>query len=159
MIAESRRSGAPRDYLQALVRVEPDNAALLQRLGKALFKLGEVDDARRAFEAANAADSQSTPADLALAAIYNQSDDKINAEQCIQSLLEKGADSLNAQNRFARWMLQAGELDRAQTHAQKARQLDTHSLDAKVVAGAIARRRKDLDGAERCSKMPTCNRR
>ena len=98
LIAESRGQwSAARDSLQALVRVEPDNAALLQRLAKALFKLGEVDDARRALEAANAADNQSIPADLALAALYNQSGDKINAEKCIQSVLEKGADNLSAQ--------------------------------------------------------------
>ena len=32
-------------------------------------------------------------------------------------------------------------------HAQRARQLDPDSLDAKVIAGVVARRRKDLDAA------------
>ncbi len=149
VIAESRAQwNTARDYLQALARVEPDNAALLQRLAKALFKLGEVDDARRALEAANAADNQSIPADLALAALYNQSGDRASAEKCIESLLEKGGDSMSAQIGLARWMLQAGELDKAQLHAQKAQQLEPDSLEVKVVAGVIARRRKEWDAAQ-----------
>ena len=148
-VAESRAQwSAARDYLQALARIEPDNAALLQRLAKALFKLGEFDDARRALEAANAADDKSIPADLALAALYNQSGDQVNAEKFIQIALEKGGESLSAQIGLARWMLQAGKLDQAQNHAQKALQLEPASLDAKLVAGVVARRRKELDAAQ-----------
>jgi tetratricopeptide (TPR) repeat protein len=148
-VAESREQwSAARDYLQALARIEPDNAVVLQRLGKALFKLGEAAEARRALETANAADSKSIPADLTLAALYAQSGDKTHAEKCIQSVVEKGADSLIAQIGLARWMLQSGELDQAQAHAQRARQLDPDSLDAKVIAGVVARLRKDLDAAQ-----------
>jgi predicted Zn-dependent protease len=148
-VAESREQwSAARDYLQALVRIEPDNAALLQRLAKALFKMGDVPEARRALEAANAADSKTIPADLTLATLYTQSGDKTHAEKCIESVREKGAGSLSAQIGLARWMLQSGELDQAQTHSQSARQLDPDNLDAKVIAGVVARLQKDWDAAQ-----------
>ena len=58
-----------------------------------------------------------------------------------------GADSLNAQIGLARWMLQTGEIDQALAHAQRAQELDPDSLDARLIAGVVHRRRKDLDAA------------
>jgi predicted Zn-dependent protease len=148
-IAEGREQwSAARDFLQALSRVEPENAALQVRLAKALFHVGEIKEARRALEAANAADSKSMPADLVMAGFYLQQGDPASAEKCIRALLDSGAENLSAQIGLARWFLQSGDLEQARLHAQRARELDPQSSDAKIIVALVARLRKDLDAAQ-----------
>ena len=160
-IAENReRWSAARDYLQALARIEPDNAATPAATGQVAVQTGGRAEARRALEAANAADGKSIPADLTLAAFYTQAGDKTNARKCIQSVLEKGADSLSAQIGLARWMLQAG---RARPGASSCPESATNRPRQPRCQSNGRRRRtgcgKNWTPPKRCSKRPTCNRR
>ena len=147
-----------RDYLQALARVEPDNAAVLQRLAKALFKLGEVDDARRALDAANAADSQSIPTELALASFYNQSGDKINAEKCIQRVLEKGADNLSAQIGLAAGCCKPANSTRRNPTPKKHDSSTPTASKPRWSPASLPGDGRTGMPPKRCWKRPTCDR-
>jgi tetratricopeptide (TPR) repeat protein len=87
------------------------------------------------------------PADITMATFYNGDKNKEKAEEYLNRALKTGAKDFRTRLAAANFMLQNNRLKEAQIHADEAAKLDSKSIDAKIVAGVIARIKGDLKAA------------
>jgi tetratricopeptide (TPR) repeat protein len=149
VVAESRGDWkAARAALGDWLKHEPDRAAARQRLGKALFHLGEYDAAYAELEQAAKADTALEPAAITMAWLFTRVRNVKKAEEWINYANRIAAESPLVQLGSAAWLLEQGRGDLAQSHAESAAKLDPKSTAIKRLLGLAARQRKDLGQAE-----------
>lgn len=133
--------------LQAWLNLEADNAAALQLLARVLFQLGDPQEALVNLKKAKAVDPNAPEPATQLAIFYYQAGDSRNAQQWMDYAGRSAAEDLYTQLVVARWHLETSDLDRAETLANRAMQLDPNSQRAKMLRGVIALYRKDYEAA------------
>jgi tetratricopeptide (TPR) repeat protein len=137
------------DKLQSLAKLDPDTAAVHQRLAKVYFKLGKPDDAFRELQAVDAMNTKpGLLAELTMAAFCNAAADRLNAEKWVDNAIQRGAASLAAQVGLANWYLENNDAKLALEHAEAALKLDPQSPEAKLARGNVARLQQDWKTAE-----------
>ena len=124
------------------------NAGAFQRLGRALFKLDDIKEAQKVFQAANKLDKNLQIPEVALANLYIAANDRDNAEKWITAAKKKGGQDAGTQVALGQWMLAANRMDEAKTHAEEATKRDPNSIDAKLLRGLVARLAHDWPTAE-----------
>ena len=148
-VAEARRDwqGA-QGYLDALLTSEPDNASLLQRLGRALFHLEKPDEALVKLRAAAEVDKNALPAEVLLAQLHQQAGLTEKAAALIGEAIEANPEDFNTRLTAAQWAMSAQRLDEATRHADAAVNLDPDSMEAKLLRGTVALFSGDYQTAE-----------
>ncbi len=159
--------GKAEGHLNSWLKLDPDSALAMQRLGRALFKQGSIEkDRKKAGEKLKAAlqmlkDAKNADPNLlnpfaTMAGFYQEADDFKNAKKFMDYALspKEGSEDLRTRLTAARWCLQTSvtepdQLDKAQEHASKALVLDDKSLDAQILRGVVALFQKDYTTAER----------
>lgn len=128
-----------RAKLDALVKVDPANAAAHQRLGRVIYAQGGgADNQKRAmaeFKLAADLDPKALPAELMMAILAK---DPAKSEQWIEFALKSHADDLRTQLGAADFRLKAGQLDKAREHSAAALKLDPQGFDTNLLAGLVA---------------------
>jgi tetratricopeptide (TPR) repeat protein len=150
LVAEAR--GDPRGASAALARwlaQEPANARARQRLGKALFQIGQVDEARKELERAAKDDPALEPPAVSLGWLYARSGDPKKAGEWMDYAVKAAPNSVATRMGVAAWLLEQGRGDEAKAQAEAASKLDPDSAEARRLVGLAARQRKDLAEAER----------
>lgn len=137
-----------RKHLEAWLAEDPDNASALQRLGRTLFELGEINLALEKLQAA-AESSESTIAPEAIIAQYFEQagDREKSTEWMIRALKNKPKD-LQTRLAAVQWAIGVDQLDQAAEQAKLALQLDSDSLQAKLLRGVVALLQEDYPTAE-----------
>lgn len=133
--------------LQAWLNLEADNAAALQLLARVLFQLGDAEESLRNLKKAKAVDPNVPEPATQLAIFYYQAGDSHKAQQWMDFAGKSAAGDLYTQLVGAKWYLETLDLDRAETLANRAMQLDPNSQRAKMLRGVIALYRKDYEAA------------
>mgnify|MGYP002622121228 FL=1 len=136
---------AAKKFLQALLKVDASNAAAMQRLGRVLFQLDEGREAYEQFKAAAAADPKAPPAEIAMAALFQN---KTKGEEWLKHALERSGGDARTQLAIGNYRLRENRIDEARKHSDKALELDPTGLDTNLLAGMIARVEADYPKAE-----------
>jgi tetratricopeptide (TPR) repeat protein len=139
---------AARAALSGWLKQDPACAAARQRLGKALFQLGEHKAAYEELEQAAKVDAALEPAAITMAWLYTRARNLMKAEEWIHFANKTAADSVAVQMGSAAWLLEQGRADLAQSHADAAARLNPGSAEIKRLLGLAARQRKDFGQAE-----------
>ena len=136
------------DWL-ALGPEKQDKVAATQRLGRALFHLGQPEEALNKLKDAAKIDKEVLTPEATLAWLYEQAGDRENARKYMIAALKIAPKDLKTRLEASRWSLQTEQLDDAREQATLALKLDPESLDAKLMRGNIAFFLKDFETAER----------
>ncbi len=137
---------AARAKLDALIKLDPGNAAAHERLGRVLFGLGDQRTAYAELKAAAEADKEMPSAELAMASLFGT--DKVNAEKWLKAALAKGANDLRTQLAATRALLKSNDLAEARKHAEAANKLDPEGAESNLMLGLAARATGDFKTAE-----------
>jgi tetratricopeptide (TPR) repeat protein len=148
-LAENRGDWkAARAALEDRLKDEPGNALARQRLGKALFQLGQQEAAYQALKGASEADSTLEPAAITMGWLYTRAGDLAKAREWMDYAVKVDAHSHAIHVGLGAWLLEQGRGDEAQAQAEAALQLDPKSDQARRLLGLAARLRKDLARAQ-----------
>ncbi len=124
--------------LEALIKLDENNAAAHQRLGRVLNAESGADSQRRAFaefERAAELDPKALPADLMMAMLAKEPS---RAEQWINRAVQQKPNDLRTQLGAADFWLKQGKLDTSREHVAAALKLDPTGFDANLLAGLEA---------------------
>jgi tetratricopeptide (TPR) repeat protein len=148
-IAETHEdwSGAQKQ-LEAWVKIDPKDAAALQRLARCLFQQKDAEGALEKLKEAAKADAKVLTPEAILAQLYEQADDRENAKKWNAEALKVAPKDLNTRLAVGEWAFGTGQLEEAQTQAAAALQIDPKSLNAEILCGVIALFQKDYTAAE-----------
>ncbi len=148
-VAEGRRDWqAARAAFEDWLKLAPADSGARQRLGKALFGLGQQKEAFNELERAAALDATLEPAALTMGLLHARAGDSKKAGEWMEYAVQAAPGSPLAQLALASWMLEQGRADLAQAHADLAFQLDPKSSDARRLLGLVARVRRDFAKSE-----------
>ena len=143
-VAEGRSDWkTARVALEGWLEREPANPLARQRLGKALFHLGQRQAAYQELERAVKADPALEPAAVSMGWLCTQAGDLKKAQEWMDYAVQVAPDSLAARLGLAAWLLEQGRVDEAQDQAVAAAKLDPKSVAARRVLGLAAQARKE----------------
>jgi tetratricopeptide (TPR) repeat protein len=149
-VAEARRQWeTARKHIDAWMALDPDNASARQRLGIALFQLGETDKALEQFRESKKLDPKSLQPELWMARLYSDAKKRDVARKQIEAAVKAAPEDITVLLGAADWFLGQNDLEAAKTNADAALALDEKNLNAKLVRGTVARIARDYRGAER----------
>lgn len=160
-VAEARRDWATaQEHLEQLERLLgqlPDDAKgktealakAMERLGRALFKQNKTQEALDKIKAAKEAnpDGILTPG-ATMAILYKDADDISKASEWMKYALSQAQNDLATRLVAAQFYLETGQLDKAKDQAAAAMQINSASLQAKILRGVVALFQKDYKAAE-----------
>lgn len=149
-VAEARRQWEPaRGFLAAWLKLDPDSASGHQRLGVALFHLGQEKEALAEFTEARKLDAKAAQPELTLARLYDEAKRHDEAQALVEKAVKASPEDPQVLLAASQWYLGRNELQQAAARADAALKLDPKSLDAKIVRGAIARVARDYETAKK----------
>ena len=127
---------------------EPANARARYRLGKALFGLGQHEQAHAELLKAAEADPTIEPPAITMGWLYTGSRDLKKAGEWMDYAVKIAPDSLTVRMGVASWMLEQDRADEAQAQVEAASKLDPRSKEVKRLLGLTARERKEFARSE-----------
>jgi tetratricopeptide (TPR) repeat protein len=150
LLAEGRGDWkAARAALEGWLALEPANARARQRLGKALFSLGQSDAAYAELQKAAKDDAALEPPAISMGWLYTAAGDMKKGEEWMNFAVKTTPDSLPVRIGMASWLVDQSRADEAQSHADAAAKINPKAIEVQRLLGLAARERKDLATAER----------
>lgn len=141
-----------RTHLDALLQLDPKNAAVRVRNAIALFYLDKPDEAYAELQAASKEDSNLESPSVVLARLWTAKADFAKAKEWLDKAIKADANSYRVQLAYADWLLNqsdnADNLAKAKTYADAAAKIKPNDIDVKKIQGLIARMDGDLGAAE-----------
>jgi tetratricopeptide (TPR) repeat protein len=137
-----------RAVLEGWLNLEPANARVRQRLGKALFHLKQWDAAYQELQRAAREDVTLEPAAITMGQLYTHAGDLKKAEEWLDYAIKADPRSIAARMGLAAWLLEQDRAGEAERHAAAAAQLDPKSTDARRLLGLAARARQEVGRSE-----------
>jgi tetratricopeptide (TPR) repeat protein len=149
LVAERRRNWtlASAD-LQALLKLDPDNANAHFRLGRALFMQNKAQEGIAEFTKANQLDKNLPTANVSAALLYEQLGKRDEAKAAFETAVKANREDIKTLTAYAQWLLQTGDVARAETALAAARRVDPENLEVLILSGATARMAKKMKPAE-----------
>ncbi len=149
LVAEQRRDwrGAAAD-LQALLKIDPDNAMAHYRLGRALFMQKQFRDGYNEFVTARKLDSNIPDSYIAAALMYDQLDQQSEAQQAFERAIKNDSSEVNTLTAYAQWLIKQGSVEKAESILAKAREANQDALNIWILSGVAARMNKKMKPAE-----------
>lgn len=140
------------EEIEAGLKIDGKDAALLIMKGKALFELSRYDESKLAYESAIAGGVEKGSvgeAHLGLAMIALRKDDYAEAKTQFSTLVELNGKDADAHINLARVCLQLEDMECAVKHGEEAGHLRGSSEDVLFTLGRIYVTAKKLDEAEK----------
>lgn len=134
-------------YATALLADDPKAAANRGTLARALFQLGQPDDALAELKTAAADDPLRDPPELSLAQLWAGKGDAGKAEEWYGKAAAGHPKSARVRLAFGGWLLDRGRVADAKGQAAAAKTLAPDSPETKGLLGLIARHEKDYPAA------------
>ena len=135
--------------LRAALKLQPKHPGALRELGRVLFLTDKMDDAYKAFQAAEEVDKGQLPAELAMARLYQQTAQTERMVEWLKRGVEKSPKDVRGHVALAHAALVTHDLELAQTESAAAAKIDPKSADVRALLGTVARYRGDLPTAQR----------
>jgi tetratricopeptide (TPR) repeat protein len=148
-VAEARNEWSlAREQLEAWLELDPENAKARQRLGRALFGLGEAEQAHEELSRSEQQDPAIEPAAVAMGWLHHRNGDAEQANEWMQKAQQQQPDNPKVHVALGSWLLEVGRIDEARQHAARVEELAPQSAELKMLRGAIAHRQGDYAEAE-----------
>jgi len=143
-----------RDYINQWLALDSQDSNAHARMGRVLFELNEPEEALKEFEIAEQSAAPErrerfTPAPVALGRLYEQRKDREKADHWMQYAIAKRGSDVKTWLSIARWLWDTGRYDEARSHADKAIELESKSVEANLLRGVIARFDQEPADAEK----------
>lgn len=158
-IAEARQDWpTAAKYLKPLVTAYPDDVANVTRMARAEFQQddnigdsqGKEREAYKLLDALHKANPKEVRMpEITMASMYQGAGKKNFSAQLMQRASTEDAGGLSTQLTVARWALGSGDLELAQQCSDRALQIDSKSIEARLVAGLTARYKKEYSKARK----------
>jgi tetratricopeptide (TPR) repeat protein len=137
-----------RAHLLDWLEIEPANAPVRQRLGRALFRLGKTDEAFKELTRSAKDDPKLGPAAVPMALMFVQAGNDAKAEEWFAYASKVEPRSAEARISQARWRLDKGQAAEARALLEEAARLDPNSKELEPLRGLIAWQLRELSNAE-----------
>ncbi|MFW5693356.1 MAG: tetratricopeptide repeat protein, partial [Thermoguttaceae bacterium] len=148
-VAEARgKWDLAEERLKAWQKLQPENAACLQRLARARFQQKSPGDALKLLREAAALDENVLTPEAQLARFYHEFGDQKNARIWMDNAIKIAPKDLRTRLVAAQWYLETDQLDEAAQEAEAAVKLDSKSVEAMLFRGVVALFQKDYETAE-----------
>jgi tetratricopeptide (TPR) repeat protein len=149
LVAEQRRNwpSAQAD-LQALLKIDPDNATARYRLGQALFMQKRYKEGYNEFVTARKLNKNIPDAYVAAALMYDQLDQANEAQQAFDRALKSSGTDANTLTAYAQWLIKQGSIEKAEAILADARKANPDNLNIWILSGVAARMNKKMKPAE-----------
>lgn len=134
--------------LQALLKVDPDNAAAHYRLGRALFMQKKFAEGNAEFAKAATLDKNLPNQNIAAALLYEQLGMRNEAKTAFEAAVKTNREDVKTLNAYAQWLLATDDVARAEQALSAARRVAPEDLDTLVLSGVAARMGKKMKPAE-----------
>jgi tetratricopeptide (TPR) repeat protein len=134
--------------LKQWVETDPDNAMSHARLGVTLFRLGKAKEAFDEFAKARKLNPEMPHPYASLGQLFTQTEDLENARKSYERAYSEDKNDPNTVRSYAEWLLQQGELDKAQQVAGELRKLTPDAPVAVLLDGVVALMKGQKDRAE-----------
>ena len=132
--------------LEKAVADDPDNADLLLSLAATYLSAQRTQDAIRLIESIPEGDRDFRRG-LLLAIAYSADDRSEEAEQQIETIMERYANDVQAQTLAGDFFLRRSQFDKARPYLEQAVELDSTSVPARLSLGRLLERTDDLAAA------------
>jgi tetratricopeptide (TPR) repeat protein len=136
------------DLLKKWVETDPDNAMSHARLGVTLFRLSKAKEAFDEFTKARKINPEMPHPYASLGQLFTQTNDLENARKSYERAYAEDKTDPNTVRSYAEWLLQQGELDKAQQIAGELRKLTPDAPVAVLLDGVVALMKNQNDRAE-----------
>ena len=151
LVAEQRRNWpAAAADLQALLKIDPDNAVGHYRLGAALFMQKKYQEGYAEFQNARKLDkTKAIPDPYAAAALmYDQLDMAKEAQTAFERAYAANKADPNTLTQYGQWLIKTGDLQRAEQILSEGLKANPDSLGLLILSGVAARMNKKMKPAE-----------
>lgn len=148
-VAEARGDWeVARTHLTASLQCESGRADLRQRLGRACYHLGRIDEAAAELEQAAKMDETAEPASIIMARLYTQDAEFAEAEEWLQRGIAAHPGDSRIRFAYATWLLDQDRPEEALRQSESLRMPDETARDWQLLTALIARRLQDYARAE-----------
>lgn len=140
--------------LQALIKIDPENAVAHYRLGQALFMQNKYQEGYAEFKEAKAKDKNLPDPDVATALMYDQvkiADKTAKAQQFFDRAMTTNKSDPATVTAYAQWLIKQGTpqtLPKAEALLADARKANPGNLNLLILSGVAARMGKKMKPAE-----------
>jgi tetratricopeptide (TPR) repeat protein len=134
--------------LQKWVGIDPESAVAHQRLGATLYRLKKPTEALAEFQKGRELDPASNHPQVWMGQLYTQDKDLVEARKRFETAYAAEADNETTARAYAEWLIQQGDLDKAQAVAAAMRKKTPTSVTALLLDGVVAKMRGKSDAAE-----------
>jgi tetratricopeptide (TPR) repeat protein len=149
LVAERRKNWQTSvDDLTTLLKVDPDNAAAHFRLGRALFMQKKFREGSAEFVKAHNLDKKLPNPDVSAALLYEQLGMRSEAKTAFETAVKANRDDVKTLAAYAQWLLQTGDVARAEQALAAARRVEPDNLEVLILSGVAARMSKKMKPAE-----------
>lgn len=149
LVAERRKNWATAvDDLQALIKVDPDNAAAHYRLGRALFMQKKFQEGSAELSKAATLDKNLPNQNVSAAVLYEQLGMRNEAKTAFEAAVKANREDAKTLNAYAQWLLASGDVTRAEQALSAARRVAPEDLETLILSGVTARMAKKMKPAE-----------
>jgi tetratricopeptide (TPR) repeat protein len=151
VVAEQRKNwpAAVAD-LQALLKIDPDNALAHYRLGRALFMQKKDREGYNEFVTAKKLDKANNIPDayVAAALTYDQLNMPTQAQKAFDQAMATNKTDANTVTAYAQWLIKSGSIEKAEQALAEARRANPDSINLLILSGVAARMSKKMKPAE-----------
>jgi Tfp pilus assembly protein PilF len=134
--------------MQALLKIDPENAAAHYQLGQALFMQKKYKEGFDELSAARRIDKNLPDPYIPAALFYDQLGMMNEAQQAFDRAVKNDANDVNTLANYGQWLIKANKLDQAEQTLAKARELKPQDLRVLFLSGVAARMNKKMKPAE-----------
>ncbi len=140
--------------LQALLKIDPENAVAHYRLGQTLFMLNKFQEGYAEFKAAKEKDKELPNPDVATALMYDQikvADKAAQSQKFFERALAANKVDPATVTAYAQWLVKSGnpqQLTKAEQILGDARKANPGNLNLLILSGVAARMGKKMKPAE-----------
>ncbi|MDZ4659258.1 MAG: tetratricopeptide repeat protein [Bythopirellula sp.] len=136
------------ELLKQWVATDPDNAMSHARLGVTQFRLDKAKEAFNEFTAARKLNPEMPHPYASLGQLFTQTEDMENARKSYERAYAEDGKDPNTVRSYAEWLLQQGQLDKAQEVSAELRKLTPDAPTAVLLDGVVALMKGQSDRAE-----------
>ena len=148
-VAERRQQwDVASSLLQQWLAIDPDNAMAHTRMGIVHFRLDKATETLAEFSKAREINPDVPHPFVSLGKLFSSNGNDEEARKSFEKAYNEDKSDAKVAQAFAEWLIQQGELGKAQEIASSLRQRSPDSINALLLDGVVAYMQKQSDRAE-----------
>lgn len=134
--------------LKKWIEVDPESAAAHQRIGIVLFRLDKSREALEQFTKAQKLNPEVGHPFIVLGQLFSKNGEKEKAKKSFEKAYRDNKNNSRVAQAYAEWLIQEGQLDKAQSVAATLRKQSPNDTVALLLDGIVAHMQNDTERAE-----------